>query len=441
MRSPHDVETRLVLSLLLTPLLTMIVRAETAAAEAQPSRPGTSASQAASTEAGTSTAATPAPAALQEPEAAKDEGGPLRLADRLTFYGDFRYRHEDSFELDDQPSRNRERIRLRFGLDVKVTEEVVAGARLRSGNPEDPKSPHQTLGDGFDSFELNLDRAYVTYRPKKVDGLWATGGKFGNPFAANPIYGELVWDGDVQPEGVAAGISFKDLAAVERLDFTFGESILLEQSARDSEMFAGQAALRVRLAEKTTLQAAACLYHYGDITPSDSTALLADNAGNAVVTAPRDPNDPNSTLIPVDYLSEFDVWNGLLSVTFGRWRLPLTWSAEYVVNSSAEIDADRGWATAVALGKTAAARDWQVYFQYQKIEQDAVYTPVAQDDFLFTTNHRSHVGGFRYQVWRAFEVHAWALVSRRDEVLPGASPTADSTDYQWRARLDLNARF
>ncbi len=422
MRSSHRLPARLATSLALASLLAIPVLAD-ADAGAAPPTPAAS-------------PAAPAAAAAQEPakpETKKEEGGPLKVADRLTFYGDFRYRHEDAFKLDDQPSRNRERIRLRFGLDVKVTDEVVAGARMRTGNPEDPRSPHQTLGDGFDSFELNLDRAYVTYRPKQVEGLWATGGKFAHPFVVNPVYGELVWDADVQPEGVAAGMTFKNLADVERLDLAVGEYILLEQTQSDAEVAVAQASLKVKLAEKTILQGAAAFYHYGDPTPDGTTTLLADNAGNAVVT------DPNGT--PIDFVSGFDIWDGILSVTFGGWKLPLTLNAEYIVNSSAEIDGDRGWASGVALGKTAAARDWQAYYQYQKIEQDAIYTPVAQDDFLFTTNQRSHVWGFRYQVWKSFEVHAWALVSRRDEIFPGASSTADSKDYQWRARLDLNARF
>ncbi len=422
MTSTRRLPAKLATSLALASLLAVPVLAEADAGAAPPTP--------------AETTAAPAAAAAEEPaktEAKKEEGGPLKLADRLTFYGDFRYRHEDNFKLDDQPSRNRERIRLRFGFDVKITDEVVAGARMRTGNPEDPKAPHQTLGDGFDSFEVSLDRAYVTYRPKKVEGLWATGGKFAHPFAANPVYGELVWDADVQPEGVAAGMTFRNLADVERLDLSVGEYILLEQTESDAEVAVAQASLRVKLAEKTFLQGSAGFYHYGDPTPDDATTLLADNAGNAVVT------DPNGT--PIDFLSDFDIWDGILSVSFGAWKLPLTISTQYIVNSSAEIDGDRGWASGVALGKTGEARDWQAYYQYQKIEQDAVYTPVAQDDFLVTTNMRSHIGGFRYQIWKAFDVHAWALVSRRDEILPGASSTADSTDYQWRARLDFNARF
>ena len=373
-----------------------------------------------------------AAAQAEAPAEKKADPGPLKIGDRLTLSGDFRYRHESNFELDDQPARNRERIRFRLGLDVKVLDSVTVGTRLRTGNPEDPKAPHQTLGDGFDSFELNLDRAFVVYRPGGGKGFWATGGKFGHPFAVNPVYGELVWDQDVQPEGVVVGHSFKSLGAVESLDISIGEYALLEQSASDVYAAVGQVSAKIALGESVTLRPAIGYYHYDDPTPDGSGTILADNAGNATA-------DTDNDSVADAFLSDFHIWDGLLSLTFSGWKVPLILNGEYISNAGSQDDGDKGWAAGVAAGKTGAAGDWQAYYQYQVVEQDAVFSVVSQDDFLFSTNFRSHAAGFRYRLQKPLEVHLWALVARRDETSPGL--TTDSEDFQWRARLDLNVSF
>ena len=80
-----------------------------------------------------------------------------------------------------------------------------------------------------------------------------------------------------------------------------------------------------------------------------------------------------------------------------------------------------------------------MYYQWQAVEQDAVFSAFAQDDFLFATNHRSHLVGANYQARENVGVHLWGLFSARDRTFPGR--TTDSDDEQWRVRLDVNVKF
>ncbi len=353
--------------------------------------------------------------------------------EKFSLYGDVRLRHESSFELDDQPDRHRERIRLRLGTTYQITDDLLVGARLTTGNADDPRSPHTTLGNGFNRFSLTLDRAFATYRPPWLKGSVATAGKFAHPFYQNPVYGELVWDADVQPEGAVLGYSFSTPGRVKQLNLWAGEYILLEQSLSDEALASVvQASALLSLSPKLSANLAVGYYYYTDPTPSGASTVFKANAGNATI-------DRNGDGTPDDFASDFGILNPIVALTYNGWKLPATVSAEYILNTRARGGRDSGWAAGVAWGKAENKGDWRLYYQWQVVEQDAVFTPFAQDDFLFGANHRSHVFGANYQLANNVGLHLWGLISARDQTSPGT--TTDSNQNQWRVRLDLNVKF
>ncbi len=352
---------------------------------------------------------------------------------RLNPYADFRLRAESNVNLDGKPARHRQRVRFRVGANYQMTDELFIGARITSGNPADPQSPHETFGNAFHSFNVSLDRAFVNYRPGWLRGTWLTAGKFGHPFYRNPVYGELVWDADVQPEGLVAGYTLTELGRLESLGLTAGEYVLLEQSRGDegtASVF--QVSGRVRLSEHLRSNVAASYYLFSDVTPSGSRAILGENGGNTTIDRDGDGQ-------PDDFGSRFAVLNPIVGFTYDRWRLPLTLSAEYILNTRARVAQDQGWAVGTALGRARQRGDWRVYYQWQVIEQDAVFSPFAQDDFLFATNHRSHVFGVNNQLTNRIGLHLWGLVSAENRSF--STGTSDSAKSQWRLRLDLNVKF
>ncbi|MBI2923856.1 MAG: putative porin [Planctomycetes bacterium] len=353
---------------------------------------------------------------------------------RLNLYGDLRLRQESDFARDDEKNRHRQRIRLRLGADYQVTEDTLIGARIRTGNADDPNSPHVTLGsDVFDSFEIALDRAFLTYRPEWGKGAWLTLGKFNHPFFRNPVYGELVWDADVQPEGLALGTAFAGPGPIEKLNFIIGGYTLLEQgNADDAYIGVCQLSAGLRIGDKSRASLAAGYYWYSDATPDGSLAILGDNSGNA--TLDSDGNGKAD-----EFVSHFGIVNPILALTYDGLPLPLTVSAEYVWNTRARGTKDQGWSIGASFGKSAKQGDWRVDYQWQVVEQDAVFSAFSQDDFLWQTNHRSHVFGVNYQALDSLGIHLWALVSERDRTFPGE--TTDSDRDQWRIRLDIDIKF
>ncbi len=54
-------------------------------------------------------------------------------ASKIKLKGDFRYRHE-GIDQEAAPQRDRERLRVRFGIDAKINDTVNAGFQLATGD-------------------------------------------------------------------------------------------------------------------------------------------------------------------------------------------------------------------------------------------------------------------------------------------------------------------
>ena len=348
--------------------------------------------------------------------------------EQIELYGDLRLRQEKSFELDGARDRNRSRMRLRFGANYRISDELLVGARVVTGDADDPNSIHATIGNAFDELEMSFDRVFATWRPVELEGSFLTAGKFNHPFQRNPVFGELVWDADVQPEGVLFGQDFGAAGPLDSLRFIVGGYALVEQS-RGDDSWLGVAELSGSRAidPRANLRASLAYYQYGDPTPAGSSRLLDDNAGNGTLDLDGD-GDPDA------FAADFGIIDAMLALTYERANWPLTLTAERIQNLRSGVGEDRGWAAGAALGRAGTPGDWRLYYQWQVIEREAVFSAFAQDDFLLGTNHESHVVGAQTRLSEDVMLQLWTLVSAPED-------TSGSDSDQWRVRLDLNIRF
>ena len=125
----------------------------------------------------------------------------------FSFAGDFRLRDEPFFggPVNNSQVRNRERFRLRFNANVKLNDDISGGFALASGDINDPISTNQTANQYYTRKPFLLDRAFINYTPHQLKALTLTGGKFAYPFYRT----ELVWDNDLNPEGLAEKLEWK----------------------------------------------------------------------------------------------------------------------------------------------------------------------------------------------------------------------------------------
>lgn len=348
------------------------------------------------------------------------------LRDRLHFYGDLRLRYESQFEQDTGDNRHRTRVRLRTGINVDVHDQVVVGARLVTGDPEEVTSTNQSLDDVFDKFEISLDRVFVRYEPERIPNSWFLGGKFGAPWRTTPIFDGLTWDSDVQPEGVAAGYAFEDAGPFNVIDLTVVQLFVEETSGtEDAYGTVFQVAAEVDLTDTLDLEGGVTYFSWSDLEIENSlNYLLADNNGNAVVGG--------------DFESEFGVLHPYAVLTYTGWKLPVALVGEYVNNVRANNDRDQGWSFGASLGAAKARGDWQLFYQWVVLEQDAVLTVVNSDDFTLHSGFRGHHFGLAYQLTDRIQFKPNVYTYYREHPIESIG---EDDDYQWKTRLDLNIKF
>ncbi len=298
-------------------------------------------------EARTQSAAAPAPAMAAEKT--------VKAASAIKVKGDFRYRYE-FIDQEGNASRNRNRMRARVGIAGDVNESVEAAVQLASGS-DDPVSTNQTLGDGFSTKGIGIDLAYVKWQA--MENAAVTVGKMKNPLH-RAGGNALVWDSDLNPEGVA--VSFDGGAFFVNAAGLFVE----ERSATDdSLLFAGQLGFDTKLAEGVKLKAGVGYYAYTD-TIGNSPFFEGAAQGNTVVGG-----------VLVNDYKELELF-AELGMMLGD--LPVSVFADWVQNT--EVDAfDTAYAFGMKLGKVSAPGSWDFAWIYQDIEADALIATFTNSDF------------------------------------------------------------
>ena len=138
------------------------------------------------------------------PQAATSESiflGSWRQRPQLS--GDIHLRYESNFG--DQDARDRDRFVLR-GI-YAISDAFSVGAQLTTGDPDDPNSSDVTLSNFNDDLAISLGQIWLR---AKFGTAQLTGGKVPLPFKR----ADMVWDGDVHPEGLPATFSSDIASAV-----------------------------------------------------------------------------------------------------------------------------------------------------------------------------------------------------------------------------------
>ncbi|MEC9247827.1 MAG: putative porin [Pseudomonadota bacterium] len=146
------------------------------------------------------TEAEPAGASKQMEKAKKTTG----WTSKVKIKGDIRLRYEWQ-DTEGSIERNRGRYRARFGIIGRPVDNWETGIGVASGG-DDPRSTNETFDDTFETKDARMDYAYLQY---KKDNLMAIGGKFKRKkYLWNAT--DVMWDGDINPEGFATKYSLKN---------------------------------------------------------------------------------------------------------------------------------------------------------------------------------------------------------------------------------------
>jgi hypothetical protein len=340
---------------------------------------------------------------------------------KVKLSGDMRYRYE-SIDEEGKPERIRERIRTRLGLDATVTPELSLGFRVATGAP-DPVSTNQTLTDSFSRKNIELDLAYFDYH-NVVGTYHIVGGKMKNPFfipAGNK--GQLIWDGDLTPEGIALQLS--GTKGTVKPFLNVANFWVVERSDKpDTKMLGVQGGVKGTFT-KGSYTLGGSYYNYSNMTGMPTLVDSKKGFGNST-TADADKN--------TFYATDYRLLEAFGEVTFKGAGIPkpISFYGDWVRNQDAPAD-DTGWQIGASIGELKVAHDWQLAWDYKKVEKDAVLGALSDSDFCGGgTDGKGHRFGFAYQITDAASAALTYFID--DKGLGGPK------DYR-RLQLDFNFKF
>jgi len=393
---------------------------------------------------------------------------------RITFEGDIRLRYQDNFyQSSNTPAATYQsitgntnvtnttndetwlRIRARLGLRAQLTDTLDAKVSIATGNAQNPVSLNQDLANYFSGYSVQLDNAYVRYRPR--NWIDVTAGRFPKPFFSS----ELLWWEDLNMDGIAATVSPKLTRDVTGFVTAGAFAIQDTQSSPSTPnpkwkyLLGLQGGLDWKLGADTRFKIGLAYYDFQNIEGEPNT-VAAPNANDW--TVPKFTQKGNSlfdinfgTGNPAKYAlaSQFRVADLTAMLTLAQFD-------PYVVRVSGDVaknlafnrtevaqrtglqitdERDLGWQAQVLFGapELRAFNDWQAFVMYRYLQGDAVVDAFNDPDFhLGGTNAKGYTLGLRYGLGS----NAWLRLRWMSaDQIDGPPLSIDVL------QLDFNARF
>lgn len=333
--------------------------------------------------------------------------------------GDLRVRNQLDTSDERAPDRDRAQIRARLGAAYRLNDWLRAGARLVSGDPDDPKTSDAQLQTWNDDLQVSLDLAYLQM---DLGHTAVYAGKFPQIFART----DLVWDGDVTLSGLGAAYK-KTLESGSSLR-TAGALFMVDEQALgpDSRMTGIQVGYDSPAADPLRFDLSAGYYHY--------------ELGS---TANADKLDFRTNLRRPDgrYASDYHLGDLIIGATWQRpeSRWPIRVVADYARNVGAQNDRNEAYGVDMAVGRASNAGDVRLSYGYSQTEVDAVLAAFSHDNIGIGTNYRLHALTIDYTPTAHTQVTGiWYRYRPNDPVFAG---TYLPTDWLDRFRLYFQISF
>ncbi len=302
----------------------------------------------------------------------KVDPAPNRWIDTIDWEGDLRLRYDGIFEAGEE-DRNRFRFRGRFGFNSDLSSTTHFSVRIATSDG-DPVSTNLDFGEGFSSKDIALDRIFINWQAL-VD-LDITFGKMGRPwFRAGS--NSLLWDSDLNPEGVNARWSPGDYFV------NLGSFVVDERSeSDDSWLHSVQAGIDKRLSETSRLVVSGAYFGYTN-TIGNPPFYLDKPKGNSVDADGNFIYDYDIVEFSTEYTTVVFDWP--VSV-FGVWAL----------NTAVDVQ-DTAFAVGATVGLANTRGQMQFSYAWHDTEADAVMGIFTDSDFGGgNTDSRGHFIEARY---------------------------------------------
>ena len=349
----------------------------------------------------------------------------LAWAAKTQFKGDVRIRQE-TVKIDGESNnggrdKDRQRIRARLGAYTEINPQVDTGIRIATGGGDDARSTNQDLDNYFDKKQIWLDLGYIDYHPDQIKNLHVIGGKMLQPWVS---MGDVIWDGDINPEGLAVTYKYP-LGSTAELFGSLGNYTLKDnvdgegvQFRHDLRLTAGQLGSRLAITDNLKLTVGGSVYAYQNDEDSRCTGTSTPCALSV------NGNSANN---------EFRLYEGFSQLDIGGLAMPLSLYGQYVKNNDAVTDADTAW----LIGAKSKVFGFNLDYNYRDVQRDAVVGAFTDSDFANgTTGSRGHKFKVGYDIDKNFAIGATYFLTKADF----ASRTQRDADTN-TLQLDAEAKF
>jgi len=375
-------------------------------------------------------------------------------ASKYTWSGDVRFRHEYISPEENLTTRNRERVRVRFGVLAKINDTLNAKLQIstvNSGN-DVTRSTNQTMGTGWDRKPVGFDLAYVDWKASDTTNLVL--GKMPIPWTTTVSY---FWDKDLTPEGAAVKyVRGPFFAGAYYAALNERDSATNSMAAKDADMYAGQIGFK-KLVGRVTWTGAVGYFDMNGVQDrilnGANTGCTIDGAfgagqgtgnnafGNTAYTGAALLTTGSSTSCG-RLLNDYNLVEVIGQADFTAGRYPVSVFVDYVKNNgvvASQTDKqDTGVSAGFLFNKAAAAKTWEIGYVYQKVEKDGVFAQFHDSDFGGgVTDTSGSVIKVAYVPAAGWTLNSQYFINSRFVASGDSTP---SKSYN-RLQLDLNYKY
>ena len=396
----------------------------------------------------------------------------IKALSNLKFSGDLRLRYEPFFgggaiSAAEPQDRHRERYRLRFNVNTKMTDDFSAGFSLASGDLGDPISTNSTLTGFYTRKPIAIDKAFGVYNPHYFKAFSLTVGKFGYTWLRT----ELIWDNDLNPEGGSAALAWDwKNNFLNHLGFiAFGTTMLEAGGGADSYMEGGQIQTGWNLFPHAKLTADAAYYDFAN-TDAIAQNQVNGNGANGPATqglptpvgfggsfgfgGSGDTNNFGTINNARFFASKFGVLDAIarIDIDTGARRWPVYALFDFAQNTRACENRGIFFAAGVAVpacdphqrhaywselkfGQTKNKGDLLLGYTFARIERDAVLAAFNFSDLRQATNVLEHRVEAYYQAYPHVQIGITGLIGR--QIVTAQSLTPE----RWLKRFQFDTIF
>ncbi|MBK8870201.1 MAG: putative porin [Elusimicrobia bacterium] len=297
----------------------------------------------------------------------------LGNAGELEIKGDIRLRQESKTETfpstKDNRTSNRQRYRLRIGMNYKLDSKLSVKTQLASGTGEQT-STNQSLGNNSAQKQVWVDLAYVDFKPLEGVGLY--GGRMKNPLW-QAYASDIVWDTDYNPEGIAE--TFKLRLGNSRVFFNALQSVINEDVAgsaplnRPQYLFSNQVGMTLPLPFDSRITLAGAIHDF--VNESSKTFTTSPGKAQGTNTFPNDIRVNEVTGEIFTNLPVIDV--------------PLSIQGSFIKNTasreSIKPNDNTGFQAGGIVGKADKKRGFEAAFFRKSVGKDATEDDINDSDF------------------------------------------------------------